>query len=128
MKAHRLIPALAMALAMSAQVQADDRGPLAGIEPLLDPKVLFGGLVTEGDISMLFAHLRASMLAASEGREPPSLPQALSRRFETAGDDLRIRGTLLGLVLSQTLERALRDALRQPGFPAVNPMDGPALQ
>ncbi len=126
MKAHRLIPALAMALAMSAPAQADDRSPLAGIEPLLDPQVLFGGLVTEDDVSLLFAHLRASMLAASEGREPPPLPQALSRRFETAGDDLRVRGTLLGLVLSQTLERAAREALLQPGARAENPKDGPA--
>jgi hypothetical protein len=128
MNANRLIPALALAMIMSAPAQADDRDPLAGIEPLLDPQVLLGGIVSEDDVGLLFAHLRACMLAAGEGREPPPLPEALGRRLDTAAADLRVRGTLLGLVLSQTLEHALRDALRRPGSPAANPMDGSVLQ
>jgi hypothetical protein len=39
------------------------------------------------------------------------LPAALSQRLEAAGGELRVRGTLIGLVLSQAMERAARDAL-----------------
>lgn len=107
-----LISSLILGAALSAPAFAAEREPLAGVESLLTPQVLFGGLVTERDVELLFAHLRVSMLATSEGREPPPLPAALSQRLEAAGGELRVRGTLIGLVLSQAMERAARDALR----------------
>lgn len=117
MKLHNRIIALTMAVAMTAPALAADRDPFAGVEPLLSPQVLFGGLVTENDVSLAFAHLRAAMLAAAEGRESPPVPDELSRRLNTAGEELRVRGTLLGLLLSQVMERAALDALREFAVP-----------
>jgi hypothetical protein len=113
MKLRKLTTALVLGAALSAPALADQRDPLAGLEPLLTPQALFGGLVTESDVTLLFAHVRAAMLAAAEGREPPPPPEALSRRIETAGEELRTRGTLIGLALSLAMERAVRDAVRE---------------
>jgi len=112
MNLQRLIPSLIVGAALSAPALAADRDPLASMESLLTPQVLLGGLISESDVNLLFAHLRASLLATSEGREPPPLPAALSQRMEAAGGELRVRGTLIGLALSQFMERAARDALR----------------
>jgi len=112
MHLQRLISSLILGAALSAPASAADRDPLAGMEMLLTPQVLLGGLISESDVSLLFAHLRASLLAASEGRDPPPMPAALSQRMEAAGGELRVRGTLIGLALSQVMERAARDALR----------------
>lgn len=113
MKLKNLIPALVLGAVLSAPALADQRDPLAGLEPLLTPQLLFGGLVTESDVTLLFAHVRAAMLAAADGREPPPLPEALNRRIETAGEELRVRGTFIGLALSVAMERAVRDAVRE---------------
>ena len=112
MNLQRLFPSLILGVALSAPALAADRDPLAGMESLLTPQVLLGGLISESDVSLLFAHLRASLLAASEGRAPPPMPAALSQRMEAAGGELQVRGTLIGLALSQVMERAVRDALR----------------
>lgn len=123
MKLQRLISVLVLGAVLSAPALADDRNPLAGLEPLLTPQVLFGGLVTEDDVTLLFAHVRAAMLAAAEGREPPPPPAALNRRIETAGEELRARGTLIGLALSVVMERAVRDAVREFAQPAPRSSD-----
>lgn len=116
MNLPRQIAALVLGAAISAPLSsplyAAERDPLAGLEGLLTPQVLMGGLVSENDVSLLFVHLRASMLATAEGREPPVMPEALIRRMDAAGSELQVRGTLIGLVLSQVLERAARDAVR----------------
>ncbi len=113
MNLKHLVPAVALGCAVSMSAFAADRDPPARIEALLDPQVLFGGVVTEQDVSLVFAHLRAAMLAAAEGREPPPLPEALSRRLESAGAELRLRGIIAGLALSHVVERAVRDAVRE---------------
>lgn len=123
MKLQRLVPVLILGAVLSAPALADDRNPLAGLEPLLTPQVLFGGLVTEDDVTLLFAHVRAAMLAAAEGREPPHPPAALNRRIETAGEELRARGTLIGLALSVVMERAVRDVVRESAQPAPRSSD-----
>ena len=51
------------------------------------------------------------------------MPAALSQRIETAGGELRVRGTLIGLALSQVMERAVRDALRDYAQPAPRSTD-----
>ena len=112
MRLHHLLSVLVVGAALSVSAHAAERDPVAGLEPLLTPQVLLGGLIDESDVSLLFAYLRASMLANAEGREPPPMPSALSRRMETAGGELRVRGTLIGLALSQVMERAVRDAVR----------------
>lgn len=114
-----LLVVLGAALSMPAF--AGDRDPLARVEPLLDPQVLFGGVITEQDVSLLFAHLRASMLAAAEGRSPPPLPEALGKRLEAAGSELQLRGLVAGMALTHFVERAVRDAVREL---APAPRDG----
>ena len=112
MKLRHVTSVLLAVAALSAPVHAAEREPVAGQEYLLTPQLLLGGLVNENDVSLLFAHLRASMLATAEGREPPPMPAALNQRMETAGGELRVRGTLIGIALSQVMERAVRDAVR----------------
>ena len=123
MNLQRLIPSLILGAALSAPALAADRDPLAGMESLLTPQVLLGGLISESDVNLLFAHLRASLLATSEGREPPPIPAALGQRIDAAGSELRARGTLIGLVLSQVMERAARDALRDFAQPVPRATD-----
>ena len=123
MNLQRLIPSLILGAALSAPALAVDRDPLAGMESLLTPQVLLGGLISESDVNLLFAHLRASLLATSEGREPSPIPAALSQRIDAAGSELRVRGTLIGLVLSQVMERAARDALRDFAQPVPRATD-----
>ena len=112
MKLRRLISALVSGMALSVSAHAAERDPFSGPESLLTPQVLLSGLVNEKDVSLLFAHLRASMLATAGGQEPPPMPAELSQRLDTAGGELRVRGTLIGLALSQVMERAIRDAVR----------------
>lgn len=120
---RRLQPLFCLALALNlltaVPAAAADRDPLSGVERLLAPQVLLGGVVRESDVTLLFDHLRATLAAASAGREAPAVPEALARRFDEAGGELRQRGTLLGLALSHVAERALREALRD--FAAASP-------
>ena len=123
MKIRCLMLAVALGGALSVPALAADRDPLMAVEPLLDPRVLLGGLVTESDVSLLFVQLRAVMLAAAEGREPPPLPEALAKRLEAVSGELRLRGLLAGLALSQVVERIARDAVRELAPPPA-PRDG----
>jgi hypothetical protein len=110
----RCLPPLLLAAMLAATpAAAAESDPHAGLERLLSPQALFGGVVRETDVSLFFDHLRASMAAAAAGREAPAMPEALTRRLEEAGGELRQRGTLLGLALSYLAERALREALRE---------------
>lgn len=117
MSLKRGILLVALGVALSLPAWAGDADPLARVEPLLDPQVLFGGLVTEQDVSLVFAYWRAAMRAAAEGREPPPFPEALSHRLDTAGAELRLRGIVVGLALSQAMEVAVRDAVRELNAP-----------
>ncbi len=117
MQLKRKILLMALGATLSAPVFAGDSDPLARVEPLLDPQALFGGLVTEEDVSLVFAHWRAAMRAAAEGREPPPFPETLSRRLDTAGAELRLRGIIAGLALSSAMESAVRDAVRELNAP-----------
>ena len=82
------------------------------IEQLLDPKVLLQGVVREEDVSLLFAHLRAALLASSQGRDAPATEE-LNRRMEAISAELKSRGTLAGLLLLTAFEAAARQALRE---------------
>jgi len=104
---------LALGFALSAPVSAvepePETGPLVGSLP--EPQVLFGGVVTENDVGLLFSQLRASLLAAAEGREAPR-SEVLNRRLDAIGNEFRLRGIFAGLALSHAAERAVRDAVR----------------
>lgn len=103
---------LLVAATLALPARAADSDPFAALEPLLTPQALLGGVIRDTDVSLLLDHVRAAMLAAAEGGEAPPLPEVLGRRLETAGGELHRRGTLIGLALSQAIERSLRDALR----------------
>ncbi|MBS1218917.1 MAG: hypothetical protein H6R21_2050 [Proteobacteria bacterium] len=122
----RALAVMTLGVTLSAAAHAGD--PVQSdqqphVDALLDPRVLLGGLVTEDDVGLLFAHLRAAMLAAAEGREPSPLPEALGKRLESAGGELRLRGLLAGMALTQFVERAVRDAVRELA-PPPTPRDG----
>jgi hypothetical protein len=113
MRLRTLIVTGALGLALAVPAHAGERpDPFAQIEGLLNPRVLLQGVVREEDVSMLFAHLRAALLAASEGREAP-LPDELNQRAEAIGAELKVRGTLLGLLFLTAFEAAARQAVRE---------------
>ena len=119
MPLKRKLPVLMLAALLSFSVQAAEQAP---VPP--DPRQLFGGLVAEDDVTLLFAHLRESLRAAAEGREPPPMPEALNRRLEAAGGELRLRGIDAALALTRFVEDAVRGAVRElappPAPPAVH--------
>lgn len=106
----------ALGIALAVPVYAAEPDARLQDEPMLDPQVLFGGVVTENDVGLLFAQLRTSLLAAAEGREAPQ-PEALARRLDAIGAELRLRGIIAGIALSYAAERAARDAVREMNTP-----------
>lgn len=105
---------------LSVTVRAAEPAPPVRAEVSPELRMLLGGVVTEADVSLLFAHLRASMLAAAEGRQPPPFPEALGKRLEAAGSELQVRGLLAGMALTQFVERAVRDAVRELAPPPAS--------
>ena len=82
----------------------------------IDPGLFLQGILTERDVTLLFDHLRLSLAAAAEGREPPPALE-LEQRAAAIGDQLRLRGTLFGLVMLNALEARAKEALRPPREP-----------
>lgn len=118
MRLRTLIASGALGLALAVPAQAGEKpDPFAQLEPLVNPRTLLQGVVREEDVSLLFTHLRAALLAASEGREAP-LPEELNQRAEAIGAELRARGLLTGLLFLTAFEafarQAMRDALANP--------------
>jgi hypothetical protein len=106
--------------ACAAPAQAGEKpDPFAQVEALLNPGVLLQGVVREEDVTLLFAHLRAALLAAREGREAPA-PEELNRRMEAIAAEMKTRGTLAGLLLLTAFEATARQALRE-ALPAPVP-------
>jgi hypothetical protein len=118
---------LALALALATPVRAGDRQSPAELDMLLEqmmtPQAWLGGRVTEADVELLFAYLKASLVAASQGRELP-VPDQLSRRAEAIGRDLQAHGMLTGLLLLHALEARARQAIREIR-PDVPPIERP---
>lgn len=113
MNARLLIAMALLGLACATPAHAGEKpDPYARIEALLKPGTLLQGVVSEEDISLLFTHLRATLLATYEGREPPH-PEELNRRAEAIAAEMRARGTLAGLLLLTAFEAAARQALRE---------------
>ena len=101
--------ALALAAPAHAQQKAD---PFAQLEALLNSGALVRGVVREDDVTMLFDHIRATILAASQGREAPLPPEAIARRGEEIGAELKVRGTAASLLLLNAFETVARQAVR----------------
>ncbi len=114
----RSLMVLALGVTLSFAAHAAEPAVPAHSDVSPELRLLLGGLVTEEDVGQLFAHLRAAMRAAAEGRDPPPVPEALARRLEAAGSELQLRGLLAGMALTHFVERAVRDAVRELAPPA----------
>ena len=113
MRLRLMITAGVLGLAIAVPAHAGEKpDPFAQIESLLAPGVLFQGVVREEDVALVFAHLRAALLAAYAGREAPP-PEELNRRAEAIAGELKARGTLTGLLLLTAIEAAARQAVRE---------------
>jgi len=99
----------------------ESQDPFAQVEPLLQPQILFQGVVREEDISLLFAHLRAALIASYQGRAAPT-PEELNRRMGEISGELKARGVLAGLVLLSAFESAARQALSEAAASAAPPI------
>ena len=114
-KAHCVATVL-IAAACALPCQAEPlSGPAARLESQLEAferGEWLKGLVTEQDVSLLFEHLRAHLLASATGGKPPSADE-INRRAEAIGRELRARGTVAGLLLLNVLEAQARDLVRE---------------
>lgn len=120
---QRTLLILMLGTMLPATTLAAEPVPPVRVEVSPELRMLLGGLVTEGDVAQLFAHLRASMRATAEGRPPPPFPEALGKRLEAAGSELQVRGLIAGMALTQFVEHAVRDAVRELA-PPPTPRDG----
>jgi len=109
----RTLPVLVLGAMLSSTAYAGEGAPLPRAEAVIDPQVLLGGIVTEDDVTLLFAHMRAALRASAEGREPPPLPAALSKRLEAAGSAMQLRGYIAAIALSHFMESTVRNAVRE---------------
>jgi hypothetical protein len=112
-----LIVASGLFLGCAAPAGAGDRNAYteldAQLEQLLSPQVWLRGKVTESDVSLLFDYIKSSMFAASQGLPPPGVPEELKQRAERLKQDLKLQGSLTGLLLLNALEAAARQAVRE---------------
>ena len=121
MRIRTLIVGGALGLAFAIPAQAGEQpDPFAQLEPLVNPKTLLQGVVREDDVSLLFAHLRAALLAASEGRDAPA-QEELNQRAEAIGAELRARGLLAGMLFLTAFEAFARQAVREALVAPVPP-------
>jgi hypothetical protein len=120
MQANRLIAAGLLGAALAAPACAQAKDPLADFEMRLrelEPQCWIGGTVNEADVRKFFDWMRASVLAAAQGREVPPPPEELRQKAETLSRELAAQGALTGLVLLDALEESARRALQKPPAP-----------
>jgi hypothetical protein len=116
MRAHRLMAAAVLGLALAAPACAQSEDRLAELEErlqALDPQ----RWLDEADVARLFAWLRASLAAAAQGRDVPPPPEDLRQRAEALSRELALHGALAGRALLDALEEQVRGALRERPAP-----------
>lgn len=116
---RRYCTAVAFCLASAGAAAA----PPAQPRDMLDPRVLLGGLVEEAQVSALFDYLRNALIAAAEGGEGP-VPEFLRRELDRIDAEVKLRGTLAGLLLLKELEAQVKALLKAPpstGTPVPTP-------
>jgi hypothetical protein len=116
MRVRTLIVAGILGLAVALPAHAAEQDAAAEYEALLEqmmtPQAWLGGRVTESDVELLFAYLKASLAAASQGREVP-VPEELKRRAEAIGRGFQNHGMFTGLLLLHALEARAQQAVRE---------------
>ena len=90
-------------------------GPLHAAGPH-EGQPLPGGIVQEQDVALFFDYLRDAVSAAVEGR-PAEPPQALTRRAQEIGEEMKRHGAAAARALIDSLESAVREAPREPQRP-----------
>src|SRR5688500_14372248 len=103
---------LGLALAAPAQAEQKTTDPFAQLDALMRSGALVRGVVRDEDVTLLFDHIRAAILAASQGREAPPPPEAIARRGEEIATELKVRGTAASLILLNAFETVTRQAVR----------------
>ena len=103
---------LGFALAAPAQAEQKTADPFAQLDALMRSGALVRGVVREDDVTLLFDHIRAGILAASQGREAPPPPEAIARRGEEIATELKVRGTAASLILLNAFETVTRQVVR----------------
>lgn len=90
-------------------------GPAAAGDSMLpfDPERPLHGIVRPDDVGAFFDYLRDAYGAALEGREAPR-SEALERRADAIGEELRLRGRVAGVLLLNALETQVKELLREP--------------
>jgi hypothetical protein len=102
----RFAVATFVAFGLCASAHAEDsRGP--------PPESLFGGIVQERDIALIFGYAREALSAAVEGREVAP-PEELTQRAEAIGGEMKRRGFAAGRAILDAIESAVRDTVREP--------------
>jgi len=110
---RRIVVAMALGVALCGPAAAHESPPLGAD--------LFGGIVRDSDVDLVFDYLRESTRAALEGREAP-VPDALSSRAEQMAEEVRRRGGVAARVFIEVIERSVRDAMRDgPQAPHLPP-------
>jgi len=98
---------LGVALSSSAHATDRDAPPAAG------PADVFGGIVQERDVSLIFGYFREALSAAVEGRDViPPPPEELIQRAEVLGGEMKRRGAAAGRAILDAIEGAVRERLR----------------
>ena len=121
MKLRSVIAAGMLGMMLATPAFAQGKDPFAEfdarLEALLAPQAWLKGRVSEADVTLLFTYLKASLIAAAQGRQVP-VPDALNRRAEELGRELKMHGLVTGLLLLDALEsgakQAVREALSEP--------------
>lgn len=103
---RRLIIAGVIGLTLSAPASAHDEA-----QPPAAP--LFGGIVQERDVGLVFDYLREALGAAVEGREAPA-PDEITQRAEAIGEEMKRRGAAAARVFLDMIEKRVREGLREP--------------
>lgn len=125
MPLRRLVVVMLIGASLSLPAMAQERDAAAKLDELLDPQTLITGLLSENDVSLVFAYVRAALLATIAGK-PAEQPEELTRRAEQMGKDLQFRGTLLGIALLSVLESHAKEVLREAQAPR-RPVSPPAV-
>jgi hypothetical protein len=97
------------------------------IPDIVDPRVLLHALVDEAQVAAAFDFLRNALIAAAEGRDGP-VPEILRREIDRIDADIKLRGTVAGLLMLKSLEAEIRQLLRETRPPPHMPEAAPPYQ
>lgn len=97
------------------------------VPQVIDPRVVLHALVSEEQVAAMFEYLRNALIAAAEGRDGP-VPETLRRELDRIDADVKLRGTLAGLLMLKSLEAEIRQLLRDTRPPSGMPDPVPPYQ